>query len=86
MSCARTYAVAVARRGRGGDRGGLRDRKRLSGPQMAQGTVTYTCVPYECNWSQDVVNGTVDLVLSLFTHTKAVQTIAVAPKGCWLFL
>ena len=41
-------------------------------------TVTYTCVPYVYNWSQDVEKCTLDLVLSSFTHTNAVQAIAVA--------
>ena len=40
---------------------------------MAQRIVTYTCVPYEWNWSQDVEKCTLDLVLSWFTHTNAVQ-------------
>ena len=52
------------------------------GLKMARETVTYTCVPYECNWSQDVVKCTLDLVLSSSTHTNAVQAIAVASKGC----
>ena len=43
-------------------------------------------MPYVWNSSQDVENGTQDLVLSLFTHTNAVQTIAMASKGWWLFL
>ena len=72
-------------RGRCDDRGRSRDRRRLSGPQMARGIESYTCMPYVWNWSQDVVNGTLDLVLSLFTHTNGVQAIAVASKGCWFF-
>ena len=43
-------------------------------------TVTYTCVPYVYNWSQDVENCTLDLVLSSSTRTNTVQTIAVASK------
>ena len=61
-------------------------RRRLSGPQMARETVTCTCVPYVWHWSQDVVKGTLDLVLSSSTHTNAVQATAVASKGCWFFL
>ena len=47
---------------------------------------TYTCMPYVYNWSQDVEKCTLDLVLSSYTHTNAVQAIAVASKGCWFFL
>ena len=48
---------------------------------MAQRTVTSACMPYERNWSQDVENGTIDLVLSSLTHTNAVWDLkaAVAP-------
>ena len=53
---------------------------------MLRETETYTCMPYVWNSSQDVENGTLDLVLSLFTHTNAVQTIAIASKGWWFFL
>ena len=49
-------------------------------------TVTYTCVPYVYNWSQDVEKCTLDLVLSSSTRTNAVQAIAVASKWCWFFL
>ena len=48
--------------------------------------MTSTCMPYEYNWSQDVEKCTLDLVLSSYTHTNAVQAIAVASKGCWFFL
>ena len=44
------------------------------------------CVPYEWNWSQDVEKCTLDLVLSSFTHTNAVQAIALASKECPKFL
>ena len=44
------------------------------------------CVLYVWNMSQNVENYTLDLVLSSFTHTNAVQAIAVASKGCWFFL
>ena len=54
--------------------------------QMLRETETYMCMPYVWNSSQGVENGTLDLVLSLFTHTNAVQTIAIASKGWWLFL
>ena len=37
-----------------------------------------TVVPYVCNSSQDVENGSLDLVLSSSTHTKAVQAIVIA--------
>ena len=73
-------------RGRCDDRGRSRDLRRLSRPKLARETVTYTCMPYVWNWSWDVVNSTLDLVLSLFTHTNANQAIAVASKGCWFFL
>ena len=53
---------------------------------MAQKTVTSACVPYEWNWSQDVKNGTLDLVLSSLTHTNAVWAVSLAPKGRWFFL
>ena len=53
---------------------------------MAQETVICTCVPYEWNWSQDVEKCTLDLVSSSFTHTNAVQAIALASKECWFFL
>ena len=49
-------------------------------------TVTYTCVPYVYNWSQDVEKCTLDLVLSSFTHTNAIHTIAMASKGGLKFL
>ena len=52
---------------------------------MAQKIETYTCVAYVWNSSQDVENGTLDLVLSYSTHINAVQAIAVASKGCWFF-
>ena len=45
-----------------------------------------TCVPYEWNWSQDVEKRALDLVLSSFTHTNAVQAIALASKECCFFL
>ena len=48
-------------------------------------TVTYTCVPYVYNWSQDVEKCTLDLVLSSSTQTNSVQAIAVASKVCGLF-
>ena len=35
---------------------------------------------------QDVEKSTLDLVLSSSTHTDAVQTIAEASKGGWIFL
>ena len=38
-------------------------------------------MPYEWNWSQDVEKCTLDLVLSSFKHTNAVQAIAVASTG-----
>ena len=41
---------------------------------MAQETVTYTCVLYEWNWSQDVEKCALDLVLSCYTRTNTVQT------------
>ena len=69
-----------------GYRGRSRDRRRLSRPQMAGETVTYTCVPYVYNWSQDVENCTLDLVLSCSTCTNAVQAVAIASKGWWFFL
>ena len=55
---------------------------------MAQRIKTYTCVPYEWNWSQDVEKCTLDLVLSSSMHTNAIQATAVgvASKGCWFFL
>ena len=53
---------------------------------MAQETVICTCVPYEWNWSQDVEKCALDLVLSSFTHTNAVQAIALASKECPKFL
>ena len=43
-------------------------------------------MPYVYNSSQDVEKCTLDLVSSSFTHTNAVQAIAVASKGCWFFL
>ena len=43
-------------------------------------TVTYTCVPYVYNWSQDVEKCTLDLVLSSSTRTNTVQATAVASK------
>ena len=45
-------------------------------------------MPYEWNWSQDVEKCTLDLVLSSFTHTNAVQAIALglASKGGQKFL
>ena len=39
-----------------------------------------TVVPYVCNSSQDVENGSLDLVLSSSTRTKAVQAIVIACK------
>ena len=48
--------------------------------------MTYTCVPYVYSWSQDVEKCTLYLVLSSYTHTNAVQTIAEASKECWFFL
>jgi len=39
-----------------------------------------TVVPYVCNSSQDVENGSLDLVLSSSTRTKAVQAIVIASK------
>ena len=71
-SCVAAVAIAVCRE--------ASDASRV--PQTARETVTYTCVPYECNWSQDVVKCTLDLVLSSSTHTNAVQATAVASKGC----
>ena len=53
---------------------------------MLRETEPYMCMPYVWNSSQDVENGTLDLVLSLFTHTNAVQTIVIASKGWWFFL
>ena len=50
-------------------------------PQTAYRIGTYTCMPYEYNWSQDVEKCTLDLVLSSFTHSNAIQAIAVASKG-----
>ena len=44
-------------------------------PQMAYRIGTYTCMPYEYNWSQDVEKCTLDLVLSSSTHTNAIQAI-----------
>ena len=41
---------------------------------------------YEWNWSQDVEKCPLDLVLSSFTHTNAVQAIALASKECPKFL
>ena len=55
-------------------------------PQTAYRIGTYTCMPYEYNWSQDVEKCTLDLVLSYSTRTNAVQTVAIASKGWWLFL
>ena len=43
-------------------------------------------MPYEWNWSQDVEKCTLDLVLSSFTHTNAIHTIAMASKGGLKFL
>ena len=43
-------------------------------------TVTYTCVPYVYNWSQDVEKCTLDLVLSSSTRTNTVQATAMASK------
>ena len=42
--------------------------------------MTYTCVPYVWNWSQEVENCTLDLVSSSSTHTNAIQTVAMAFK------
>ena len=42
--------------------------------------MTYTCVPYVYNWSQDVEKCTLDLVLSSSTRTNTVQATAVASK------
>ena len=39
-----------------------------------------TVVPYVCNSSQDVENGSLDLVLSSSTRTKAVQAIVIASE------
>ena len=47
---------------------------------------TYTCMPYVYNWSQDVEKCALDLVLSSFTHTNAIHTIAMASKGGLKFL
>ena len=55
-------------------------------PQTARETVTYTCMPYVWNWSQDVEKCTLDLVLSSSTHTDTVRTTALASKGCHFFL
>ena len=49
-------------------------------------TVTYTCVPYVYNWSQDVEKCTLDLVLSSCTHANTVQTTVLASKECPKFL
>ena len=43
-------------------------------------TVTYTCVPYVYNWSQDVEKCTLDLVLSSCTRTNGAKSIAMASK------
>ena len=70
-----------------GTRSDRRSRDLLvSAVDRSEKIKTYTCVPYEWNWSQDVEKCTLDLVLSSFTHTNAVQAIAVASKGCWFFL
>ena len=45
-----------------------------------------TVVPYVCNSSQDVENGSLDLVLSSSTHTKAVQAIVIASEERQNFL
>ena len=49
-------------------------------PQTAYRIGTYTCMPYEYNWSQDVEKFTLYLVLSHCTRTNAVQATAVASK------
>ena len=49
-------------------------------PQTAYRIGTYTRMPYEYNWSQDVEKCTLDLVLSHCTCTNAVQATAVASK------
>ena len=54
-------------------------------PQTAYRIGTYTCMPYEYNWSQDVEKCTLDLVLSYSTRTNAVQTVAIDSKGWWFF-
>ena len=68
--------------------------------QSVQGPVRARLVVHKCSGANrelhvyavcvelvlDVVNGTLDLVLSSSTHTDTVQTIAVAPKGRWFFL
>ena len=46
---------------------------------------TYTCIPYVYNWSQDVEKCALYLVLSYFTHTNAVQAIAVASTEARFF-
>ena len=43
-------------------------------------------MPYVYNWSQDVEKCTLDLVSSSFTHTNAIQTIALASKGGQKFI
>ena len=58
-----------------------REAEDASREQSSEKMVTYTCVPYEWNLSQNVEKCTVDLVLSSSTHTNAVQATAVAPKG-----
>ena len=51
-------------------------------PQTAYRIGTYTCMPYEYNWSQDVEKCTLDLVLSHCRRTNTVQTTVLASKEC----
>ena len=52
-----------------------REAEDASREQSSEKMVTYTCVPYVWNWSQDVKKCTLDLVLSFSTHTNAIQAI-----------
>ena len=55
-------------------------------PQTAYRIGTYTCMPYEYNWSHDVEKCTLDLVLSHCTRTNTIQGTVLASKGCCFFL